>query len=78
MCIRDRNDALQIPRHLAALQAADIPALAAAACWEADTNYPVPRRMTQANCEALLRSVLPPETAPVVPVKRRRRSPTPA
>ena len=33
--------------------------LAAAACHEADFNYPVPRRMTQADCEALLRQVLP-------------------
>lgn len=53
------NDALHIPRHLETLQEADIPALAAAACWEADTNYPVARRMTQADCEALLRDVLP-------------------
>jgi len=28
---------------------------------EADTNYPVPRRMTQDDCEAMLRAVLPPE-----------------
>jgi len=50
-----------IPRHLDALRERDIPALAEAACWEADTNYPVPRRMTQDDCEALLRAVLPPE-----------------
>ena len=50
-----------IPRHLDALRVRDIPALAAAACWEADTNYPVPRRMTQEDCEAMLRAVLPPE-----------------
>ena len=57
------NAALGIPRHLAALRARDIPALARAACWEADANYPVPRRMTQADCEALLRAVLPPAAA---------------
>jgi len=50
-----------IPRHLDALRVRDIPELAAAACWEADTNYPVPRRMTQEDCEAMLRAVLPPE-----------------
>ncbi len=48
-----------IPRTLEALRERDIPALAEAACWEADTNYPVPRRMTQADCEAMLRAVLP-------------------
>jgi alcohol dehydrogenase class IV len=51
--------AVGIPRRLDALREEDIPALAEAACWEADTNYPVPRRMTQADCEAMLRAVLP-------------------
>jgi len=53
------NDTLGITRQLDALQAADIPALAAAACDEADMNYPVPQRMTQGDCEALLRGLLP-------------------
>jgi len=48
-----------IPRTLDALQAADIPALAQAACREADLNYPVPRVMSRTDCEALLRLVLP-------------------
>jgi len=48
-----------IPRTLEALREADIPALAKAACSEADANYPVPRVMLQADCEALLRKVLP-------------------
>ncbi len=48
-----------IPRTLEALRQADIPALAKAACREADANYPVPRVMLQADCEALLRNVLP-------------------
>ncbi|MGB2818886.1 MAG: iron-containing alcohol dehydrogenase, partial [Burkholderiaceae bacterium] len=48
-----------IPRTLEALREADIPALAKAACREADANYPVPRVMLQADCEALLRNVLP-------------------
>jgi alcohol dehydrogenase class IV len=53
------NDRLKIPRHLDALREEDIPALAKAACWEADTNYPVPRAMSQQDCEELLRKVLP-------------------
>jgi len=53
------NDRLEIPRKLAALHEDDIAALAKAACWEADTNYPVPRQMSQKDCEGLLRAVLP-------------------
>ncbi len=53
------NERLKIPRQLEALREEDIPALAKAACWEADTNYPVPRVMTQQACEELLRQVLP-------------------
>jgi alcohol dehydrogenase class IV len=60
--IEAMNDQLGIPRLLATLREQDIAALAAAACWEADTNYPVPRRMTQADCEAMLRAVLAPQT----------------
>lgn len=50
---------LRIPRVVDALREADIPALAKAACWEADTNYPVPKYLTQADCEKLIRKVLP-------------------
>jgi alcohol dehydrogenase class IV len=57
------NQDLGIPTHLAALQEADIPALARAACAEANT-YPVPCYMTQQQCEALIRQVLPPRPAP--------------
>ncbi len=53
------NRALGIPQRLAALRAQDIPALAQAACHEADTSYPVPRVMSRSDCEALLREVLP-------------------
>ncbi len=63
------NRELSIPRHLDALRAEDIPALAKAACWEADTNYPVPRYMSPETCEKLLRQMLPP-AAP----KRRARA----
>jgi alcohol dehydrogenase class IV len=66
------NDALQIPRTLAALREEDIPALATAACHEADFNYPVPRRMTQAECEALLRLVLPAAAVPAKAAAKRR------
>jgi alcohol dehydrogenase len=57
------NRDLGIPTFLAALKASDIPRLAEAACREAHTGYPVPRYMTQAQCEDLIRQVLPPQTA---------------
>jgi alcohol dehydrogenase class IV len=50
---------IDIPERLDALRADDIPALAEAACWEADTNYPVPRRMSEDDCAAILRKLLP-------------------
>jgi alcohol dehydrogenase class IV len=53
------NARLGIPRHLDALREADIPALAKAACWEADTSYPVPRYMSQEVCEEVIRQALP-------------------
>jgi alcohol dehydrogenase class IV len=56
------NRALGIPRHLDALREEDIPELAKAACWEADTNYPVPRYMSPETCAGILRQVLPPPT----------------
>ena len=55
------NDEIGIPRYLDALREEDIPALAKAACWEADTSYPVPKYMSPATCEKLLREVLPRE-----------------
>jgi alcohol dehydrogenase class IV len=66
------GDALQIPRTLAALREEDLDALAAAACHEADFNYPVPRRMTPADCVALLRQVLPAAPRPRKPRAQRR------
>ncbi|MFN0187031.1 MAG: iron-containing alcohol dehydrogenase [Aquabacterium sp.] len=54
------NRELGITTHLAALRESDIPALARAACKEAHTGYPVPRYMTLAQCEAMIRSLLPP------------------
>jgi alcohol dehydrogenase len=57
--IQALNDSITIPRTLEALHEADIAELARDACWEADTNYPVPRRMSQEDAEGLLRAVLP-------------------
>ena len=62
------NRELGIPQHLDALRAEDIPALAKAACWEADTNYPVPRYMSPETCEKLIRQML----TPAVPRRRAR------
>jgi alcohol dehydrogenase class IV len=64
---------LGIPRTLDALQAKDIPALAKAACWEADTNYPVPKYMSPEECEGIIRRVLPGADRPARP----RRKPAP-
>jgi len=61
--VEQLNRDLGIPTHLDALQEADIPALAKAACHEAHTGYPVPRYLTQEGCEALIRQVLPPKAA---------------
>jgi alcohol dehydrogenase len=66
------NRDLGIPLYLDKLQEADIPALAKAACHEAHTGYPVPKYMTQKQCEALIRQVLPP------PGKAASAQPTPA
>jgi alcohol dehydrogenase class IV len=62
---------LGIPRTLDALKAKDIPALAKAACWEADTNYPVPRYMSPEVCEGIIRHLLPGAGKPAA---RRRKS----
>jgi len=54
------NRDLGIPAQVDALREEDIPELAKAACWEADTNYPVPRYMSPDTCAGILREVLPP------------------
>ena len=54
---------LSLPRQLAELRKTDIPALAKAACREADTNYPVPRYMSEADCEKLIANLLPRATS---------------
>ena len=55
------NRDLGIPTTLAALREADIPKLAVAACHEAHTGYPVPRYLSQKQCEDLIRKALPPK-----------------
>jgi len=69
--VEQLNRDLGIPLVLDALQEADIPALAKAACHEAETGYPVPRYLTQAGCEALIRQVLP---APAAAPARKKRT----
>lgn len=64
---------LGIPTFLAALKASDIPKLAEAACHEAHTGYPVPRYMTQAVCEDIIRQVLPPVASAKKPVRRAKK-----
>ncbi|MBK1686160.1 alcohol dehydrogenase class IV [Rubrivivax gelatinosus] len=61
--VAELNRRIGIPATVDALRAADIPKLAQAACREADANYPVPRVMTQGDCEAILRSLLPAKAA---------------
>lgn len=68
--VTELNRELGIPAHLEALRAEDIPALAKAACHEAETGYPVPRYMTQRQCEDIIRRVLPPPA----PRTRRRKA----
>jgi alcohol dehydrogenase class IV len=48
------NRRVGIPAKLAAIVPADIPELAKAACWEADTNYPVPKYLSPRHVEAIL------------------------
>ena len=67
------NRDLGIPLYLDKLQEADIPALAKAACHEAHTGYPVPKYMTQKQCEALIRQVLPPAAQATPPAKKAAR-----
>lgn len=66
------NHDVGIPTHLAALKEADIPALAKAACWEAHTGYPVPRYMSQSQCEDLIRELLPPAPSAHEAASKRR------
>ncbi|MDO9115029.1 MAG: iron-containing alcohol dehydrogenase [Polaromonas sp.] len=62
--VADMNRAVGIPAELAALRPDDIPALARAACAEADANYPVPLVMSTTACESLLLGLLPDKPKP--------------
>jgi alcohol dehydrogenase class IV len=73
--VESLNASLGIPAHLDALREEDIPSLAKAACWEADTNYPVPSRMSRAACEQLLRQILQVPGGPEPPPRRRAGKP---
>lgn len=57
--IEGMNERMQIPTTIAELQASDIPLIAKRALAEAHPDYPVPRIMTRAECEALVRDLLP-------------------
>jgi len=57
--VRELNRKVGIPEKLAALEAADVPEIARAAMIEAHRDYPVPKNMTLAEAEALLRRLLP-------------------
>ena len=71
--VEQLNRDLGIPTFLAALKESDIPRLAEAACHEARTGYPVPRYMTQAVCEGIIRKVLPPAETTRKPPRRRKK-----
>lgn len=56
--VRDLAGKIQIPTTLDALRSDDVPTIATRALAEAHMNYPVPRYMVQAECEALLGRML--------------------
>ena len=67
------NRDIGIPGAVAPLKEKDIPALAKAACWEADTSYPVPKYLSPDEVERILRHVLPANgRARKAPARRRR------
>jgi alcohol dehydrogenase class IV len=56
--VRELNRTVGIPEKLAALKAGDVHEIARAAMIEAHRDYPVPKNMTLAEAEALLRRLL--------------------
>jgi alcohol dehydrogenase class IV len=56
--VRELNQLMSIPDKVAELKAADIPSIARAALIEATRDYPVPRVMSVAQAEDLLRKLL--------------------
>lgn len=65
------NTRLGIPATLAALRKKDIPALARAACHEAEANYPVPVYLSQTDCEGVIRQALPDQAITKAVVRQR-------
>jgi alcohol dehydrogenase class IV len=57
--IKSMNKKMKIPTSIDALKEKDIPEIARRALDEAHPDYPVPRIMTQEECEALIRNLLP-------------------
>ena len=57
--VRELSRAIGIPERLDTLREADIPELARRAMAEAQGFYPVPRFMRHAECEGILRKLLP-------------------
>ena len=57
--VRDLEAKVEIPETLEALREEDVAPIAREALAEAHLNYPVPRYMSQGECEALLREMLP-------------------
>lgn len=62
---------LGIAATLPELREQDIPALARAACREAEANYPVPVYLSQADCEGLIRLLLPDQPTAKAVTRRR-------
>jgi alcohol dehydrogenase class IV len=56
--VRDLKAKVDVPVTLDALRPEDVPRIARLALAEAHLNYPVPRYMGQADCEALLRKMV--------------------
>jgi alcohol dehydrogenase class IV len=56
--VRSLMAEIGIPYRLEALRAEDVPAIARQALAEAHLNYPVPRYMSQPQCEDILREIL--------------------
>ncbi|KPA18945.1 alcohol dehydrogenase [Candidatus Magnetomorum sp. HK-1] len=57
--VRSMNKNMDIPTCIKELQEKDIPLIAERALYEAHPDYPVPRIMTQEECENLIRKLLP-------------------
>lgn len=56
--IKELNRKLDIPKGLDMIQEADIPLLVKRALHEANPQYPVPRIMSKAECEAVIRGLM--------------------